>query len=252
VFKYLLQNADFGGIFRFVSPNFLKVVSPFTLMEVGKRLTANKADTEKWSRALRSRRELLDSCSVGITLSEEESDSERAPCGESLGKDRGDRVLRLFFLQILREPTWFLDFRSIAFVERSGGSLQWSPQPYYYEFSPKFLSGIRMLYRGFYSGDESLFDQALIELRLMPAKKSLVRHFGTGDQTSVTFQLKTFQNTFTEVFEECAREKVKLETDFFVLGIALLSLYENLESLGKPLNARASFEEALALIEGRL
>ena len=159
----------------------------------------------------------------------------------------GNKILTLFFHQIITQSTWILDFRSDAFEGTQTGGLKWRPQPYFYEISPVFLAGVRSLYQGFYRSDDALFDQALSELGLSAAGQSLRNHFGVGDQSQVYFQLKTFQNTFTEVFDVCAREGVKLQPEFFVLGIILLGLYENLEILGVSFDARACFESAFKM-----
>jgi hypothetical protein len=160
-------------------------------------------------------------------------------------KEAGENVLVLFFHQILTQETWILDLRSEVFHEESTGSNSWSPKPIYCSIEPEFLKGIRSLYKGFYGSDDSLFDQALLDLGLTAAKHSLRNHFGQGDQSSILFQLKTFQSTFTDVFEACGREKIQLQPDFFVLGLMLLGLYENLESLGIPFDARKCFSQAL-------
>ncbi len=152
----------------------------------------------------------------------------------------GEAALSLFFAQILHRDVWVLDFRSDSF-NGDGGKWTWAPRPFYFGFSSEFLKGIRCLYRGFYLGDDALFTEALESLQLSEAGESLRKHFGQGDQTSVSFSLKVFQNTFAEVFDACARAKIKLHPEFFVLGIALLSLYENLENSGERFDVRRCF-----------
>jgi hypothetical protein len=226
MFPYLFTNLDFAGLFRFVSPQFFKVISPAALFKIAPKLKKNYSDGATWD-ALRKR-----------TLRKIEK--AHFPAAKNSGED----ALRLFFFQILTEETWILDFRAEAFSQPPGEELIWNPKPLYYAISPAFLGSVREMYRGFYLGDEALFDHALVELGLEKAKDCLRTHFGQGDQTKVDFQLQTFQNTFADVFQVCEREGLTLQTEFFILGLMLLTLYQNLESHHSPQNARKCFTEA--------
>jgi len=223
--SYLFSNLDFSGLFRFVSPNFFRVISPVSLFKIAPVLKRNYSDCHSWEELWKERSKKV------------------RKAGFSSNDDRGQHTLRLFFFQILTEETWILDFRAEAFAtdDKTG----WNPKPLYYQVPTSFVKQTRELYRGFYTGDEKLFDSALSELGLLKAKDCLRNHFGQGDQTSVHFKLSTFQNTFAEVFEVCEREGLKLQTEFFVLGLMLLTLYQNLETLDAPQNARACFLDAL-------
>jgi hypothetical protein len=226
MFPYLFTNLDFAGLFRFVSPQFFKVVSPAALFKIAPKLKKNYSDEATW-KALREH----------FSRSFQKANFPAA-------SNPGENALRIFFFQILTEESWILDFRSQAFARLEGGAIEWNPKPLYYTISPVFLRGVREMYRGFYLGDDALFESALEELGLLKAKDCLRSHFGLGDQTQVNFELKTFQNTFADVFQVCEREGLKLQTEFFVLGLMLLTLYENLESLHSPQNARKCFAEA--------
>jgi predicted unusual protein kinase regulating ubiquinone biosynthesis (AarF/ABC1/UbiB family) len=120
----------------------------------------------------------------------------------------------------------------------------WRPKALYFQVGTEFVKNVRDLYRGFYLGEDRVFDEALERMGLLGARMSLRKHFGEGDQSAVSFRLKVFQNTFTEVFEVCAKEKIRLDRDFLVLGLMLLTLYENLESLDQSLDVRRSFMNA--------
>lgn len=238
--QYLLRNADFSGLFRFVSPNFFKVVSPAVVVKVAGALKHNHSDKTGFRRLHAEYGKELVLADLGVCL--ESGDSLAQPKKAPLSSEQlGERALTLFFHQILTRDSWILDFRSESFQEVSGQALLWQPQAFYYSISDDFLKGVRSLYRGFYLSDDGLFDQALQGLGLTAAKESLRRHFGQGDQSSVLFHLKTFQRTFTDVFEACSREKLKLQPEFFVLGMMLLGLYEYLESLGVPYDVRKCF-----------
>lgn len=229
--QYLLKNADFAGLFRFASPNFFKVVSPAALLQIAGVLAKNKGNGEGWEKArggiFRAIREARFSGSC----------------------EPGEQALRIFFLQIFTQSVWVLDFRREAFADFRNPPKRptekipvgWEPRPYYYEISPNFLRGLRSLYRGFYEEDPALFRAALGDLGLEQAEAALREHLGAGDQTKVEFRLKHFQGTFTKVFEVCHQKGIALHSDFFVLGLMLLGLYENLEEEGQPQNVRRAF-----------
>lgn len=214
--QYLLKNSELSGLFRFLSPNFIQVASPLELLGLAKQLKRNRDDAERW-RAVRGYRNL--------------------PLHPT------DALTR-FFHQILSRDTWILDFRSEAFRARPDGSLDWDPKPYYHAISPKFLAGIRDLYSGFYLQDDARFDRALAALGLTAAGGAIRTHLGEGDPRATRFELRRFQATFAAVFDACARERIRLHPDFFLLGIALLGLYENLERDDRAYDVSASFEAA--------
>ncbi len=230
--QYLLKSADFSGLFRFISPSFFKVVSPQVMFQIGTQILRNQKDLKTWEQIQKSHREGFDLLGLNVGLPGAQTPSPR---------DLGHRTLELFFYQILTQETWIVDLRTEAFEVHPGG-VDWKPKAYYFKVQPQFLEGVRSLYRGFYLGDDALFDSALKQLKMDPARESFRAHFGLGDQSSVMFRLKEFQNTFTHIFDACAKEGNRLQGDFFVLGVMLVGLYERLETLNVPMNARACFD----------
>lgn len=234
ILPYLLKNSDLSGLLRFVTPNFLKVVPLSVLLKLGARLKQNQADHVAWESLHAHSSASMSAAGLDIP-------------GTS-SRNFGEVVLTLFFHQILTEETWILDFRAAAFSAQHAkglSNLNWQPEAYYYQFPTDFVKDIRSLYCGFYLSNEKRFEDSLRGLGLFPAKQSLKKHFGEGDQSQVEFKLKTFQSTFADVFETCAREKIQLRPEFFVLGLMLIGLYESLERVGLPLDARSCFEQAL-------
>jgi hypothetical protein len=247
VIQYLLKNADFANLFRFVSPSFFRVVSPQILFKIATQMKSNQADQKAWAELFEFYTEKLFQAGLGVTIqSESEGGGSRVDliAVKTNSGELGHLILELFFYQIFESENWVLDFRAEAF-QSSEGQLKWVPKRYFFRVSPSFAEGIRGLYRGFYLGDEELFTRALKSLNMEPAGESLKAHFGQGDQSSVRFKLKVFQETFTQVFEVCAQSRTQVQGDFFVLGLMLLGLYESLESLDSPLNVRGAFESAL-------
>ncbi len=223
--KYLLGHSELSGLLHFVSPNLLKVVSIKEVIALANQLRLNSRNDDKWREVLKRKPSFTKEnvASKDLVL-------------------RGEEILKIFFKQILTSNMWILDFRKENFYPDGG----WTPSALYAEVKPSFSNSLRELYQGFYSDDDKRFDAALETLSLTPAKDVLKKHFGVGDQTQVEFKLKNFQTTFTEVFDTCSREKLKLDTDFFVLGLALLTLYENLENLNVKLDVRKSFNASMA------
>jgi hypothetical protein len=230
--KYLFANSELKGLLEFVSPQFWSVAQPLHLFSVANRLAQNRKDGERWGQL--SQRLLNPEGGLPV---------DRAGDAAHVGR----AVLEHFFRQILESSTWILDFRPDAFPCWKESSLVWAPQVWFFDVSPEFAEGIRGVYRGFYGDDDALFQGSLQALGLEAATEAFRAHFGASDQSAVEFRLKTFQATFGKVFEACAGAGVKLHPDFFVLGICLLTLYENLESLNAPLDVRGAFQQALQL-----
>ncbi len=248
--QYLLKSADFSGLFRFVSPNFFKVVSPKIVFQIAAQIKSNQADQRRWDQVCASYAPQLSRAALGVEL--ERSKFPKSVDSTLTGlkldsRDLGHRTLALFFHQVFTQDVWVIDLRSDAF-EVTAGDLLWKPKAYYFCVEPSFLEAVRSLYRGFYSWDEAQFDEALRDLRMEGARESLRAHFGWGDQSAVVFQLKTFQDTFAQVFEACARSGTQVKGDFFVLGLMLLGLYERLETLGGAFDVRSSFDSAIAAV----
>lgn len=242
--QYVLKNMDFTGLSGFLSPNFFKVVSPTVVMKIATQILRNRSDQAQWNAVLESLGSGLEKESWGLQLVRFSDPASGSGGGAEKGltpQEMGHQTLKLFFYQVLTQDTWVLDLRTDAF-QVQGAQVGWSPSSIYFRMEPKFLEGVRSLYRGFYTCNDALFDSALEQLQMDPAKQSLRAHFGTGDQKSVPFQLKKFQETFTRVFEDCARSRRQLQGEFFVLGILLVSLYERLEKLGVEYDVRSCFD----------
>jgi hypothetical protein len=244
--QYLLKSSDLSGILRFVSPNLLSVISPKMLYEVITTLKRNHSRIDDWNEVCSRYSSVLNKDSVAVALVPQKNAAMEGVSSFLAKKEAGERVLTLFFHQILTQEYWVLDFRSQAFFQESeSNGMSWRPKALYFHVAPKFVESVRNLYRGFYLAEDHVFDQALSQMGLLGARASLHKHFGQGDQSDVAFKLKVFQSTFTEVFEVCAKEKIRLDRDFLILGLMLLALYENLESLDHSFDVRGCFMDAL-------
>ena len=238
---YLVRKSDFSTLLKFVSPNFFKVVSPKTVLILVNKLRANQGDKKAWQDICKSHATFLEKHKIGVILKPQGLEADHKNI-------IGDNALRLFFLQILGQRKWIIDFRKKSFSEGDENLLIWTPSPLYYELPETFLKNVRGLYCGYYLGDEPLFNQALEEMDLLSIKSTFIKHFGPEDQESVQFKLAHFQKTFADIFEACSKNGICLKPEFFILGILLLGLYEYLESSEKSYDVRKAFFAAHRVI----
>jgi hypothetical protein len=223
----LLRNSDYASLAKILSPKLFSVVSPTSIVAVAKTLQASRSQNTTWDQIQKSHSQHLN---ARPALSPQ---------------DQGHWVLEIFFDQVMNQDHWILDLRSDAFIPDARGQIQWKPAQMFAKPDADFLKNVRELYRGFYLDLPDTFDQAVDHLGLSPARDTLRRHFGVGDQSQVRFNLSTFQKTFTEVLGICQKNGIELDRDFLILGLMLIGMYQNLEQLGCELNVRKVFEGAI-------
>lgn len=223
-----LRGTDWELLTGFVSPAFFDVVPTLGMARVFGKLVKDYANPAEFEKALKKARKTVPRLSA-------------AECDDPMA--RGRAVLELYFRQIFDFDAAVLDVRASAF-EFKPGKVTWSPKPIYYEWDAKFLAALRQLYGGFYRDDEVEFRAGLAALDLEHAKDAFKAHFGSGDQSAVTFSLAAFKKSFQAIFESCKKNKTRLHPDFFALGAYLLCLYEHLEALEVPLDVRGAFDAA--------
>lgn len=100
------------------------------------------------------------------------------------------------------------------------------------------------MYRGFYTDDSELFDRALAQLHLQPAKEAFVRHFGAA-QDAVVFRTVHLVGSLHESFVRCREGRQKLSGNFLALGFYLTTLYQSLEALDVALDVRRAFSRTV-------
>jgi predicted unusual protein kinase regulating ubiquinone biosynthesis (AarF/ABC1/UbiB family) len=163
------------------------------------------------------------------------------PTGSVARRMVGEKILEIYFDQITRPAPMFLDLRLNRFgVEEN--QIVWNPSSLWGEFSPDFVKGLKDLYAGFYGQDDQLFQLGLLKSGLVSNEWSIAdkekmahlfrAHFGSALDEPMAFRLKSFQQSFQAVFAFLLEKKVKLTTDFLLLGVMLVTLYLALEELG--------------------
>jgi hypothetical protein len=166
---------------------------------------------------------------------------------------RGQRVLTLYFHQLLHHDVALLDLRAARF-RQEGAETAWRPDWLHVRWDPAFLTALRDLYGGYYLGDDARFDSAISRLSLDPAREVFLAHFGGGDQREVRFERATFVHTFHHAFLACrdapvaagGAARAPLHGNFLALGLYLATLYEHLERLGLGFDVRAAYTLAVA------
>ncbi len=154
----------------------------------------------------------------------------------------GDLLLRYYFSQLQIDEGVFLDLRPEHFLQ-SPGKLHFSPNGFWYRFSPTFRLSLLELYDGFYFEREDLFERGLRGTGLLSdhwnpedreRMKTLFRsHFGPARDSPMHFDLEDFQKTFLSVFEFLMEKKVRLSSEFMLFGAYLVTLYLALQKTGR-------------------
>ncbi len=244
----LLKSTEWGQLLDFVSPSFFDVLPARALARQAKDLFASNRDREGFAKEARGLGRYLARRQMALRVSPggpRKPGAEALPEGADGRRERGQKVLRLYFEQLLGRDVTLLDLRRSAFLEEKDGTV-FAPTPGLARWDPAFLASIRRLYAGFYEDRPEEFEAGLEALGLSAAADLFLDHFGEGDQTAVRFETSHFTRSFHDVFLRCREAGSVLQGDFVALGIYLACLYEHLEALDVELDVRAAFCAARA------
>ncbi len=219
--KFLIEKVNFSALSELLSPKLLSAVSPMDAVRIVSKIGKNYTDSSRWNSMPKSL------CGV---LS--------APIEEAL--------LKKYFQQIYQSSIWILDFSPSAIVTLSADETHWKPAPFFYEVSPRFQDLIGRLYAAHYNEQDQDFNACLVDLGIEGAAGALKKHFGDRSSNTVQFDLRSFQENFVEILKAVSEGKNKLNSEFIVLGLMLITLYASLEKLGKPIDVKKCFDEAIA------
>lgn len=236
----LLRGTDWSKIADYLSPELFHVVPPLSMAKQVQTLVKSYRNHSEFGSLKISLGSQLAASNWGILV------GDRAP-GEKIASTEalslGDRILRLYFWQLLSQPAAVLDLRSKGWEKREDGTYLWNPSPLYIAWDPDFLAAVRQMYRGFYQNNESLLDEGLDAIGMKPGKAALMQHFGL-DQERVSFDLAHFRSSFHEIFLACKEGKSRLHPNVLGLGAILACLYEHLQLLAGTYDVRAAFLDA--------
>lgn len=248
-----LTPEPFRDFLPYTSLSALKVIHTRRVIEQALRVVQHSASPAARAREASALADSLAAAGLGVHVT-------RAPV-EPLRVNQltpqsrtaiGARVLRLYFHQLYRQATWFLDLRPRHFAwDDETQTLSFFPSHLWYQPDPDFRRRVQSLYTGFYLGDRAALEAGL-ELYSWESRaddgfwgrlESLLReHFGPGDSRQTRFHIAHFRATFDGIFQEAARSRAKLHPGLTFLGVSLAGLYLTLESLQVPLDPRAAFE----------
>jgi hypothetical protein len=231
-----LKGSEWSALLELAPPRFLDVLPARELQREILALGSNYVNRSRHA-AVRARLDaLLERSGLPVRLRAERAFAE----GESV-MERGQAVLRLYFLQLMSSPEALLDLRYQRFRD-TGRGLRWDPAPLYLCWDTAFLDSVRRLYVAFYDDQQEAFRAALGELDLLPAEAALRKSFGGSEQQhALVFRAVEFRQNFHEVFRQCQRSGYALHRNFVSLGIYLAFLYQHLEAIGGAHDVRAAF-----------
>ena len=236
----LIKRTEWRPFLDLLSPSFFRVVPAGPLLTELRHLASLYRSKDDFERALAHRSASLDRAGLPIRITTGD-----ASVGHAAPRDpsaRGQRILELYFHQVFSDGLMVLDLRLARFSEEDGAALSWNPSGVLADWSPEFRRAVRALYRGFYLGDDVLFREGLAALGLAKAEDAIRSQFGEGQQRAVRFLLRDFQQKFQDVFVRCQETGSRIDTGFLSLGLYLATLYEHLDALGEPFDARAAFD----------
>lgn len=166
----------------------------------------------------------------------------------------GEKILKIYFWQIMHADNMFLDLRPKRFAS-IGPKLTFKPNGLWASLDSFFAEGIRMVYKGYYNNDDSLFAEGLEKSGLVKkeweeSKKNEVievfkKHFSNGRGEKITFTMNEFKSSFTQIFKTLVKNKIKLDKNFLHLGIMLVTLYKSLDEIGGAYDVSKIFKESL-------
>jgi hypothetical protein len=231
-----MQSSEWSHFIDYLSPVFFEVVPVLDIAtqtsQLGKTFMRLKHQAEE-----SALRDLIQQFRLPVNFRESRTSSEMLT---SLSKtQKGRIVLSLYLAQIMNLPFAWLDLRSKTF-EYLSRECNWTPAAWIMHWDETFLSALRKIYRGHFSGDDGLYRQGLQNLGLEHAAEAFRAHLDPLS-ASAPFRLKDFRESFHQIFLSSKEARTTLHPNFFALGFMLGSLYENLESLGGSYDMKKVF-----------
>jgi len=237
----LLRSADLRQLTSFVSPAFFDVLPMGKIWSRGRALMTSRGSS-LYRDAAEERASELAKLPLAIKLAGAAFAAARDELGSGV-QANATRLVTLYFQQLFSDQPTLLDLRATS-CKLEGASLTWDPAPWVCVWDITFLRDLRLLYRGFYAGDDAMFTRSLVALHIDHSEDLFRKHFG-AEQDGLSFKMKDFVDTFHQVFVRCKERKVELHPDFLALGVYLATMYDHLDGLDVRIDVRACFDRVL-------
>lgn len=233
-------------ILKLLPQKAFKLLSIKETYKVGVAVTKSVLDKQSYEGSFKSREE---NWRFNDVILVKEIDSSKKSV---LTKADGEKILKIYFSQFFETnlPV-HIDLRQSSFI--SNGEFSWVPSKIHYSFSPVFLEGVCLLYKGFYFNDTEKFEKGLVQLGMMKdsmtdiqrleVKELFYKHFGEGKSEDVMFSLQKLQDSFNTIFSYFLKEDIPLNPEFAILGVCLVTLYLTLQDIPHALSVSSVFSE---------
>lgn len=168
-------------------------------------------------------------------------------------KENGENILLVYFSQFFDDNlALHVDYRDC--FSSNNNILLWKPSKMHYKFSTSFIEGVRKLYSGFYLDNPSQFESGLTYIGIIQPNMNqqqkdevielFTKYFGEGKNEAIRFSLSDLQKSFNEIFSFFIKKNIPLNPEFAVLGLALVTLYNELQKISHPLDVKGAFLKA--------
>ncbi len=173
-------------------------------------------------------------------------------------KENGEKILLIYFSQFFdNDLALHVDYRD-GFTSNNK-TLIWKPSRMHYKFSSSFIEGVRKLYSGFYLDNPTQFESGLTYIGIIQSNMNqqqkdevielFTKYFGEGKNEAIRFSLSDLQKSFNEIFSFFIKKNIPLNPEFAVLGLALVTLYNELQKISHPLDVKSAFLKAHKSLE---
>lgn len=238
------RSPDESGAFLQTMVSGLEPLAPSTGARLGLELLSNAASRKRYAMLLQDVQAKLRDGRVPVAISERKNNVDLIPPSDLSRPQRrwlGQVALELYFTQLFSLDQALLDLRPARFGIDLGGDAIWQPRPLYFRWEPRFLSGLRDVYAGFFLGQEARMQSGLADLGLSTDGHLFLRHLGDGNQRSVRFRSSDLQTTLHDMAVHHAMDRTALHQSFAAFSLYVASLYELLEHLERAFDVRTAF-----------
>ena len=242
-----LKDTPYAWMANSIAPEHLEAFRGQELFWQVKMLSRSYFERKHFEELLEERQSELQAAQLPVRVTRMLSSKRAQPELSSRARQfRSQTVLAVFFHQIFEGDCTFLDLQYESFVSvednrAQSHSLVWTPSPLHMVWHDRFRGALASLYEGFFMGDVSLYEQCLKDLNLWSCREIVTEHLQAWLAPSHQFRSAELLGHFVEIFNVSRIEKKPLHPNCLAWCVYLASLYEHLEILGEPVDAKEAF-----------